>query len=67
MMKDLSYCYKFYWLEAVVHIISEGKIFKEADLDNVIYQKVLDKFFDGEADEKTIEVLQKAGELYKTY
>ena len=25
MMKDPSYCYKFYWLEAVVHIISEGK------------------------------------------
>lgn len=23
MMKDPSYCYKFYWLEAVVHIISE--------------------------------------------
>ncbi len=50
-----------------MHIISEGKIFKEADPDNAIYQKVLDKFFDGEADEKTIEVLQKAGELYKTY
>ena len=25
MMKDPSYSYKFYWLEAVVHIISEGK------------------------------------------
>ena len=23
MMKDPSYSYKFYWLEAVVHIISE--------------------------------------------
>ncbi len=24
MMKDPSYCYKFYWLEAVVQLISEG-------------------------------------------
>lgn len=25
MLKDPSYCYKFYWLEAVVYLISEGK------------------------------------------
>jgi len=25
MMKDPSYCYKFYWLEAIVKLISEGK------------------------------------------
>ena len=25
MMKDPSYCYKFYWLEAIVNLISEGK------------------------------------------
>lgn len=24
MMKDPSYCYKFYWLEAIVDIISKG-------------------------------------------
>lgn len=24
MMKDPSYCYKFYWLEAIVDLISEG-------------------------------------------
>ncbi|MBR3047851.1 MAG: hypothetical protein IKG57_06705, partial [Enterococcus sp.] len=24
MMKDPSYCYKFYWLEAIVHLISEN-------------------------------------------
>ena len=24
MMKDPSYCYKFYWLEAIVGLISEG-------------------------------------------
>ena len=23
MMKDPSYCYKFYWLEAIVQLISE--------------------------------------------
>ena len=25
MMKDPSYCYKFYWLEAIVQLISENK------------------------------------------
>ena len=24
MMKDPSYCYKFFWLEAIVKLISEG-------------------------------------------
>lgn len=24
MMKDPSYCYKFYWLEAIVQLIAEG-------------------------------------------
>ena len=24
MMKDPSYCYKFYWLEAIVELISRG-------------------------------------------
>ena len=24
MLKDPSYCYKFYWLEAIVTLISEG-------------------------------------------
>ena len=36
---------------------SSMTLFKEADPDNAIYQKVLDKFFDGEADEKTLEIL----------
>ena len=26
MLKDPSYCYKFYWLEAIVNLISEGII-----------------------------------------
>ena len=25
MMKDPSFCYKFYWLEAIVQLILEGK------------------------------------------
>ncbi len=24
MLKDPSYCYKFYWLEAIINLISEG-------------------------------------------
>ena len=36
---------------------SSMTLFKEADPDNAIYQRVLDKFFDGAADEKTLEIL----------
>lgn len=36
---------------------SSMTLFKEVDPENAIYQKVLDKFFDGEADEKTLELL----------
>ncbi|MEF9954129.1 MAG: hypothetical protein RR785_02585 [Clostridium sp.] len=28
MMKDPSFCYKFYWLEAIVQLISEGRDMK---------------------------------------
>ena len=38
MMKDPSYCYKFYWLEAVVHIISEGKM--ETTFDEIIDEMI---------------------------
>ena len=34
MMKDPSYCYKFYWLEAIVQLISEGV--KETTFDAII-------------------------------
>ena len=34
MMKDPSYCYKFYWLEALVRLISEDV--KETTFDAVI-------------------------------
>ena len=34
MMKDPSYCYKFYWLEAIVQLISENRC--EATYDEII-------------------------------
>lgn len=39
MMKDPSYCYKFYWLEAIVDIISEGTqdTTFDAIIDEMIY------------------------------
>ena len=36
---------------------SSMTLFREADPENAIYQKVLDKFFDGQADEKTLALL----------
>jgi uncharacterized protein (DUF1810 family) len=33
-------------------------LFAEADPNEVIFQKVLDKFFDGEKDERTLEILK---------
>ena len=38
---------------------SSMTLFKEADPGNEIYQKVLDKFFDGEADGKTLKILNE--------
>ena len=38
MMKDPSYCYKFYWLEAIVQLISEGV--SEATFDAVIDEMI---------------------------
>ena len=34
MMKDPTYCYKFYWLEAIVKLISEGV--SETTFDDII-------------------------------
>ena len=34
MMKDPSYCYKFYWLEAIVELISRGAA--ETTFDEII-------------------------------
>ena len=39
MMKDPSYCYKFYWLEAIVQLVSEGV--RETTFDTVINRDVV--------------------------
>ena len=38
MMKDPSYCYKFYWLEAIVQLISENR--QEATYDEIINEMI---------------------------
>ena len=43
MMKDPSYSYKFYWLEAVVHIISEGK--NETTLEEIIDEMIANAWY----------------------
>lgn len=36
MLKDPSYCYKFYWLEAIVNLISKG-------IQNTTFDEVIDE------------------------
>ena len=43
MMKDPSYCYKFYWLEAIVQLISEGV--RETTFDAVIDEMICNAWF----------------------
>lgn len=43
MMKDPSYCYKFYWLEAIVQLISEDK--KEATYDEIINEMIANAWY----------------------
>ena len=43
MMKDPSYCYKFYWLEAIVHLISEGV--NETTFDDVINEMICNAWY----------------------
>lgn len=43
MMKDPSYCYKFYWLEAVVQLISEGVT--ETTFDAVIDEMICNAWY----------------------
>ena len=43
MMKDPSYCYKFYWLEAIVQLISEDK--KEASYDEIINEMISNAWY----------------------
>ena len=43
MMKDPSYCYKFYWLEAIVHLISENRC--EATYDEIINEMIANAWY----------------------
>ena len=43
MMKNPSYCYKFYWLEAIVLLISEGKT--EVTYDEIINEMIVNAWF----------------------
>ena len=43
MMKDPSYCYKFYWLEAIVQLISEG--ISETTFDTVINEMICNAWY----------------------
>lgn len=43
MMKDPSYCYKFYWLEAIVYLISEGM--QETTFDEIIDEMIANAWY----------------------
>jgi hypothetical protein len=43
MMKDPSYCYKFYWLEAIVRLISENM--KETTFDEIIDEMIANAWY----------------------
>jgi len=43
MMKDPSYCYKFYWLEVIVQIISEN--IHETTFDEVINEMICNAWY----------------------
>ncbi len=43
MLKDPSYCYKFYWLEAIVQLISEGV--RETTFDAIIDEMICNAWY----------------------
>lgn len=43
MLKDPSYCYKYYWLEAIVHIICKGRT--EAAYDEIIDEMIANAWY----------------------
>lgn len=43
MLKDPSFCYKFYWLEAIVNLISEGV--KETAFDAIIDEMICNAWY----------------------
>ena len=43
MLKDPSYCYKFYWLEAIVNLISEGV--EETTFNDIIDEMICSAWY----------------------
>ena len=43
MMKNPSFSYKFYWLEAIVHLISEGVV--ETTFDEIIDEMISNAWY----------------------
>ena len=43
MLKDPSYCYKFYWLEAIVKLISEDR--QEVSYDEMINEMISNAWY----------------------
>ena len=43
MLKDPSYCYKFYWLEAIVNLISEG--IRETTFNDIIDEMICNAWY----------------------
>ena len=43
MMKDPSFCYKFYWLEAIVQLISEG--IRKTTFDEIIDEMICNAWY----------------------
>ena len=43
MLKDPSYCYKFYWLEAIVHLIADGAT--ETTFDEIIDEMICNAWY----------------------
>ncbi|MBR3428628.1 MAG: HNH endonuclease [Clostridia bacterium] len=43
MLKDPSYCYKFYWLEAIVNLISEGT--EETTFNDIIDEMICNAWY----------------------
>ena len=43
MMKNPSYCYKFYWLEAIVYLISEDV--KETTFNDIIDEMIANAWY----------------------
>ena len=43
MLKDPAYCYKFYWLEAIVHLIAEGVT--QTTFDQIIDEMICNAWY----------------------